>query len=109
MAEWMSRAAIESIGCAGLGYSLDPLDSPATNPYTKTVRELMCVSFRDAQTTRIDRLKLEKPSALLHRAPPAGDSLRAKAGHSGFPAIYPRLSDPRRGGSEGEAYGGRHG
>ncbi|KLO11217.1 cytochrome P450 [Schizopora paradoxa] len=45
MAEWMSRAAIESIGCAGLGYSLDPLDSPATNPYTKTVRELIPALF----------------------------------------------------------------
>ena len=41
MSGWFSRATLESIGCAGIGYSLDPLDSPSNNPYTEAVRDLM--------------------------------------------------------------------
>jgi hypothetical protein len=45
MSEWMSRVALESVGCTVLGYSFDPLDSPYNNPYTSAVKELMCVGF----------------------------------------------------------------
>ena len=41
IAEWMSRAALESIATAGLGHSLDPLSSTAANAYTKAVKDLM--------------------------------------------------------------------
>lgn len=43
MSQWMSRAALESVGQGILGYSFDPLNSPSTNQYTKAVRELMFV------------------------------------------------------------------
>lgn len=43
MSQWMSRAALESVGQGILGYSFDPLNSPSTNRYTKAVRELMFV------------------------------------------------------------------
>lgn len=43
MSQWMSRAALESVGQGILGYSFDPLNSPSTNRYTRAVRELMCV------------------------------------------------------------------
>jgi cytochrome P450 len=36
MSEWMSRVALELVGCSVLGYSFDPLDSPHNNPYTHT-------------------------------------------------------------------------
>ncbi|KAI5120423.1 hypothetical protein M0805_006923 [Coniferiporia weirii] len=48
MAEWLSRATLESIGQAGLGYSFDPLDSPSNNPYSKAVRALIPTMFRIA-------------------------------------------------------------
>ncbi|KAG6806535.1 hypothetical protein H0H93_002805 [Arthromyces matolae] len=43
MSEWMSRVALETVGQTILGYSFDPLDSPANNPYTSAVKELMWV------------------------------------------------------------------
>ncbi|KAH8111360.1 cytochrome P450 [Phellopilus nigrolimitatus] len=48
MGQWLSRATLESIGQAGMGYSFDPLDSPSTNPYTRTVRALIPTMFRIA-------------------------------------------------------------
>jgi hypothetical protein len=41
IAEWVSRAALESIASAGLGHSLDPLNSSSANAYTKAVKDLM--------------------------------------------------------------------
>lgn len=41
MSEWVSRVALETVGQTILGYSFDPLDSPAINPYTAAVKELM--------------------------------------------------------------------
>ena len=43
MSQWMSRAALESVGQGILGYSFDSLNSPSTNKYTRAVRELMFV------------------------------------------------------------------
>ncbi|KAG6856810.1 hypothetical protein H0H87_000509 [Tephrocybe sp. NHM501043] len=45
MSEWMSRVALETIGQTVLGYSFDPLDSRATNPYTSAVKELIPTIF----------------------------------------------------------------
>ncbi|KAG5719279.1 Cytochrome P450 4F12 [Termitomyces sp. T112] len=45
MSEWMSRVALETVGQTILGYSFDPLDSPATNPYTAAVKELIPTIF----------------------------------------------------------------
>ncbi|KIK57094.1 hypothetical protein GYMLUDRAFT_46720 [Collybiopsis luxurians FD-317 M1] len=44
---WMSRAALELIGQAGMGYSFDPLTSEeATHPYTKIVKNLLPTVMR---------------------------------------------------------------
>ncbi|EIM84054.1 cytochrome P450 [Stereum hirsutum FP-91666 SS1] len=45
MSQWMSRAALESVGQGILGYSFDPLNSPSTNLYTRAVRELIPALF----------------------------------------------------------------
>ncbi|KAJ7922415.1 cytochrome P450 [Mycena leptocephala] len=45
MSEWMSRAALETVGQAVLGYSFDPLDSPVNNAYTSAIRELIPTIF----------------------------------------------------------------
>ncbi|KAG6916982.1 hypothetical protein DXG01_004411, partial [Tephrocybe rancida] len=45
MSEWMSRVALETVGQTILGYSFDPLDSPANNPYTSAVKELIPTIF----------------------------------------------------------------
>ncbi|KAJ7728473.1 cytochrome P450 [Mycena metata] len=42
MSEWMSRAALETVGKTVLGYSFDPLDSHA---YTNAIRELIPTLF----------------------------------------------------------------
>ncbi|KAJ7152026.1 cytochrome P450 [Mycena filopes] len=45
MSEWMSRAALETVGQTVLGYSFDPLDSPVNNAYTSAIRELIPTLF----------------------------------------------------------------
>ncbi|KAG6827437.1 hypothetical protein H0H92_011792 [Tricholoma furcatifolium] len=45
MSEWMSRVALETVGQTILDYSFDPLDSPANNPYTSAVKELVPTIF----------------------------------------------------------------
>ncbi|KAG6865211.1 hypothetical protein C0991_004412 [Blastosporella zonata] len=45
MSEWMSRVALETVGQTVLGYSFDPLDSPANNAYTSAVKELIPTIF----------------------------------------------------------------
>lgn len=40
---WMSRAALELIGQAGLGYSFESFERENPNPYTKAVKELQLV------------------------------------------------------------------
>ncbi|KAG6890526.1 hypothetical protein C0995_007728 [Termitomyces sp. Mi166 len=45
MSEWMSRVALETVGQTILDYSFDPLDSPATNPYTAAIKELIPTIF----------------------------------------------------------------
>ncbi|KAJ7454338.1 cytochrome P450 [Mycena galericulata] len=45
MSEWMSRAALETVGQTVLGYSFDPLNSPVNNAYTSAIRELIPTIF----------------------------------------------------------------
>ncbi|KAJ7078782.1 cytochrome P450 [Mycena epipterygia] len=45
MSEWMSRATLETVGQAILGYSFDRLDSPVNNAYTRAIRELIPTIF----------------------------------------------------------------
>lgn len=41
----MSRAALELIGQAGIGYSFDPLTEDVADAYAESVKNFMCVSF----------------------------------------------------------------
>ncbi|TCD61203.1 cytochrome P450-dit2 [Steccherinum ochraceum] len=45
MLNWMSRGALEMLGKGGLGYSFDPLESPAHNPYGDAVKALLPTMF----------------------------------------------------------------
>lgn len=40
---WFGRTALELIGQGGLGYTLDPLDSPAHNEYGDAIKEFLYV------------------------------------------------------------------
>ncbi len=42
---WMSRAALELIGQAGIGYSFDPLTEDVPDAYADAVKNFACVSF----------------------------------------------------------------
>lgn len=41
--KWVSRAALEYIGQAGLGYSFDALDDTKSNSYSEVMKMLGCV------------------------------------------------------------------
>lgn len=41
---WMSRAALELIGQAGIGYSFDPLTEDKPDAYADAVKNFACVS-----------------------------------------------------------------
>ncbi len=61
----------------------EPLHEDSQGANVRTSCDIFIV--RDAETPRIHRL--EKPGAVLHRASPAADAVRAEAGTSGLPAI----------------------
>lgn len=42
---WMSRAALELIGQAGIGHSFDPLIEDVPDSYAEAAKYLACVSF----------------------------------------------------------------
>lgn len=42
---WMSRAALELIGQAGIGYSFDPLTEDVPDAYADAVKNFACVSL----------------------------------------------------------------
>ncbi|KAK7677643.1 hypothetical protein QCA50_019334 [Cerrena zonata] len=46
---WFGRTALELIGQGGLGYTLDPLDSPAHNEYGDAIKEFLPALFESSQ------------------------------------------------------------
>lgn len=60
---WMSRAALELIGQAGIGYSFDPLTEDVPDAYAEAVKDFACVlflPFSRAKTLR-DCLRPHRP------------------------------------------------
>ena len=48
MLGWMSRTALELVGQAGLGISLDSLEDEGSGPYGEALKSFMCVFLRVA-------------------------------------------------------------
>lgn len=62
---WMSRAALELIGQAGIGYSFDPLTEDVPDAYAEAVKDFACVlvlPFSCAKTLR-DSMRSDSPVA----------------------------------------------
>lgn len=60
---WMSRAALELIGQAGIGYSFDPLTEDVPDAYAEAIKDFACVlvlPFSCAKTLR-DSLRPHRP------------------------------------------------
>lgn len=65
MLGWMSRAALELIGQAGIGYSFDPLTEDVPDAYAEAIKYFACVlvlPFSCAKTLR-DRMRPDRPVA----------------------------------------------
>lgn len=68
---WMSRAALELIGQAGIGYSFDPLTEDVQDAYAEAVKYFVCVSFLPPPLSglkeHLHRLYSTLPDVLLLR------------------------------------------